>query len=161
MTAPCRAATRRRPLPLIVALAAVVAAAGCSSGSVSTTTSTTPVPRTLAPPDTAAPTTGPGTTAGVVPSSPASSAEDAAAALVSAWSSGNRARAAQIATAGAVATLFALPYPQDNLQSRGCSNGTPATCTYRNTASSTGEIYDLVVAQSPRGWYVTAVQHET
>jgi hypothetical protein len=119
------------------------------------------VPRTLAPPDTAPPSTGSGTTAGVVPSSPASSAEDAAASLISAWGSANRARAAQVATAGAVATLFALPYPQDNLQFRSCSNGSPATCTYRNTASSTGEIYDLVVAQVPRGWYVTAVQHET
>lgn len=145
---------------MVFALAATtVAGAGCSSAKVSTT-STTPTPQTLAPPDTAAtPTTT--ATVSVVPSSPASSSEDAAVALTSAWGSGDRARAAQVATPAAVTTLFALPYPRGNLQFRSCSNGSPSTCTYRNTASSAGEIYDLVVVQVAKGWYVMAVQHET
>ncbi len=144
----------------MVALATVaVAVAGCSSTTAGTT-STTPAPGTLAPPEgAAAPTT---TTPGpVVPSSPASSADDAAAALTSAWSSGDRARASQVATPQAVGTLFALPYPRDNLQFRSCSNGSPSTCTYRNTGSSAGEIYDLIVMHVANGWYVMAVQHET
>ncbi len=140
------------------AAAAAVAVAGCSSARVSTT-STTPAPGTLAPPDTAATTTS--TAVPVAPSSPASSPEDAAAALTSAWSSGDRARASRVATAGAVITLFTLPYPRDNLQFRSCSNGSPSTCTYRNTGSATGEIYELVAVQVAKGWYVQAVRDET
>lgn len=144
---------------MVAVAAGAWAVAGCSSAKVSTT-STTPAPATLAPPDTAATTTT-GATVPAVPPAPASSSEGAAVALTSAWGSGDRARAAQVATPAAVATLFALPYPRDNLQFRSCSNGSPSTCTYRNTASSTGEIYDLVVVQVTRGWYVTDVQHET
>lgn len=144
----------------MIALATVaVAVAGCSS-STGGTTSTTPAPGTLAPPATApAPTTT--TTGPVVPSAPAPSADDAAVALTSAWSSGDRARASQVATPTAVATLFALPYPRDNLQFRSCSNGSPSSCTYRNTASAAGEIYDLIVTRVAKGWYVMAVNHET
>lgn len=96
-----------------------------------------------------------------MPSAPAPSPDDAAVALTSAWSSGDRPRASQVAAPQAVATLFALPYPRDNLQFRSCSNGSPSTCTYRNTASSAGEIYDLIVTHVAKGWYVMAVKHET
>lgn len=144
----------------MIALAtAAVAVAGCSS-STGGTTSTTPAPGTLAPPDTVAPPTTT-TTGPLVPSAPAPSADAAAVALTSAWSSGDRGRASQVATPTAVATLFALPYPRDNLQFRSCSNGSPSSCTYRNTASAAGEIYDLIVTQVAKGWYVMAVNHET
>ncbi len=144
---------------MIAVAIGALAVTGCSSATVATT-STTPAPATLAPPDTAAPAkTAP--TVPPVPGAPASSATSAAVALASAWSSGDRARASRVATPGAVAALFALPYPQGNLQFRSCSTGSPSTCTYRNTASSTGEIYDLMVVQVAAGWYVMAVQHET
>ena len=160
MPRPHPPSSRHRQAGLAIALLlGALAGAACSSARVATT-STTPAPATLAPPDTAGATTTAGT-APAVPSSPQSSSEGAAVALTSAWSSGDRARAAQVATPDAVATLFAIPYPRDNLQFRSCSNGSPSTCTYRNTASSAGEIYDLVVVQGAKGWYVMTIQHET
>ncbi|MDQ6783327.1 MAG: hypothetical protein M3063_07790 [Actinomycetota bacterium] len=143
---------------LLAVAAGTLIVAGCSS-SRPTSTSTTLAPATLAPPDTAATTTA--STGVITPSSPAASSDGAATALTSAWSSGDRARASQVATPGAIATLFALPYPRGNLQFRSCSAGSPSDCTYRNTASSSGELYDLAVVQVAKGWYVMSVHDET
>lgn len=67
-----------------------------------------------------------------------------------------------MATTTAVTTLFAIPYPRSNLQFRSCSSGpSPNTCTYRNTASSAGELFQIIAVQGPSGWYVSSVVDET
>ena len=85
----------------------------------------------------------------------------AAAALISAWSSGNRATAATGATPAAVATLFAQPYPAQYIQARGCTaaSDNPGTCTYANRQS--GSLYEIGVTQVAAGWYVTSVTVES
>lgn len=117
-----------------------------------------PAPR---PPPTAPPTTVPASTTTVyAPTAPQQSPGDAAAALIQNWAAGDRAGAAGEATPGAVATLFAIPYPAGYLQPRGCTAGSvnPGTCTYRNT--ETEGIYEIGVAHGPAGWYVVSVTPE-
>jgi hypothetical protein len=135
----------------------VVAAAlagGCGSGSgvagppPSTGVPVTPTSVTTTPPPPPTTVWRPGATA--------ATSELAAAGFVSAWATGNRVAAAQSASPAAVSALFAAPYPVDHLQFRGCGQ-VPVTCTYRNTASATGEIYQIVVAQTASGrWFVSS-----
>ncbi len=159
----------------VVALAAAlgVAAAACSSTpaaapptqpttTVAPTTTTT-VPTTTAP--TTAGTTAPPTTAApAIPAAPQPSAEDAANALVGYWASGNRAGASRVATAQAVATLFAVAYPNGLAINRGCSSSfSPIVCTYGAPGGGpvNAPIYQLDEVQAPSGlWYVNTVQIE-
>lgn len=85
----------------------------------------------------------------------------AAAALISAWSTGNRAGAAAGAAPAAVASLFAQPYPGGFLQARGCTaaSDNPGTCTYANRQS--GGLYEIGVTQVAAGWYVSSVTVES
>lgn len=128
---------------------------GCSSGhpgagAVSTSTSsTTSTTATTVPPTTV-----------WAPTAPQRSPDAAAARLVSAWSTGDRALAGSVAAPGAVGTLFSQPYPAGYLQGRGCTEGAnPGTCTYRNTR--TNGIYEIDVASGASGWYVSGVRVET
>ena len=117
-------------------------------------------------PTTSEPATVPATTSSVPPTTAwaptaAQPSPDAAAArLVSAWSTGNRALALTVAAPSAVATLFAQAYPAGALQARGCTTGAnPGTCTYRNTR--TNGIYEIQVTSGATGWYVSAVTPES
>jgi len=120
-----------------------------------TTTSTTPT--TTSPPLTT-------TTAPPVPAAPQANASDAAAALVAAWASGNRARALTVATEQAVDTLFAAHYTSGLAISRGCSSAfPPLTCTYGPPGGgpTNAPIYQISVSQGGGGWYVSAVLIES
>jgi hypothetical protein len=59
-----------------------------------------------------------------------------------------------------VNTLFAAAYPAGAAISRGCTSAfPPIVCTYGppGGAPSTDALFDLYVAQSPEGWYVSSV----
>jgi hypothetical protein len=120
-----------------------------------TPATTTTVPAT-SPPAPAAPST-----TVYVASAPQTSPDAAAGRLVAAWAAGDRAGAAGVATPGAVAALFAVPYPAGYIQARGCTDPSvnPGTCTYRNTR--TDGIYEIGVAGGRGGWYVASVTVET
>jgi hypothetical protein len=136
----------------VAGLTTVVLAAGCASshGTGATATSVTT-------PTTSAPTT---TTTVWAPTAAQPSPDTAAARLISAWSTNNRAAAAAVAPPQAVDTLFAQPYPAGYIQARGCTSGAnPATCTYRNT--KTDGIYEISVSSGSTGWYVSAVTPES
>lgn len=137
-------------------------AAPITATSTTTTTTAGPPPTEGLPPPTGAlPSAGPPPTAGALPSAPRNTALEAAAALISDWARGRAAEAAEVATASAVAALFAETYPPGDLQPRGCTTGpTPATCTYRDTAAATPTIYQLTVTDAAGGWYVSAVTVE-
>lgn len=94
------------------------------------------------------------------PTSPQPSPDDAAALLVEDWSRGDRPAAGAVASPGAVATLFAIPYPVDDIQARGCTAPSVdlGTCTYRNL--QTNGIYEIAVTHTAKGWYVTGVTPE-
>jgi hypothetical protein len=59
--------------------------------------------------------------------------DTAANALVDAWRRGDRARAQQVATPAAIASLFAVPAPSGAPQNRGCNAGLGgvSSCFYR------------------------------
>jgi hypothetical protein len=80
---------------------------------------------------------------------------------MTAWAAGDRAAAGEVAAPGAVATMFAIPYPAGYIQPRGCTDASvnPGTCTYRNT--QTNAIYQIAVSHAGTGWYVTMVTVET
>ncbi len=74
--------------------------------------------------------------------------------LIEAWGAADRSEAATIAAPAAVAGLFAVPYPGEALQSRGCSEGiSPATCTYHDGNA----LIQVGTTQVPGGWYVSSV----
>jgi hypothetical protein len=111
----------------------------------------------------------PGTTTKAVtttlPPPPAlqSSASAAAANLISSWAAGNQAEALSVATAPAVATLFAAHYSNGLAIDRGCSAAfSPIVCTYGppGGAAPTDPIYELYVTQVPGGWYVSSSRVE-
>ena len=91
---------------------------------------------------------------------PQPSPDNAAIALVTNWSEGNRAGAATVAVPAATAALFAATYPAGALQDRGCTAASvsPGTCTYRNT--DTDGLYEIGVTHGPSGWYVSSVDIE-
>jgi hypothetical protein len=99
-----------------------------------------------------------------VPSSPQSSGDVAAADLIADWKAGDQASALHVATAAAVATLFATPYAGQTVIGRGCQNAQfpPVICSYgpEGGASASDSLYQLTVTQAPGGWYVSAVTIE-
>ena len=121
-----------------------------SPGAVAST-STTSLPTTTS---TAAPTTTLPLPAALQPS-----AAVAAADFISSWASGNRTEALSVATAPAVATLFAGHYTRGLVIDRGCSVAfSPIVCTYGppGGAAPTDPIYEIDVMQAPGGWYVSS-----
>lgn len=108
-------------------------------------------------------TSAPATTTTVaIPSALGASAEAAANALVSDWSSGNKTAALTVATPTSVATLFAAPYSSGLAISRGCSTTfSPIVCTFGppGGAAPTDAIYQILVSQAASGgWYVSTVR---
>jgi hypothetical protein len=103
------------------------------------------------------------TTTVALPTALKPSAEAAAEALVSDWSTGNRLAALSVATPAAATTLFAVPYASGLAIDRGCSTAfTPIVCTFGppGGASPTDPIYEIRVNQSSGGWYVSSVKIE-
>lgn len=137
----------------------LLALPACSSGRGSSSPVVT-APATTAPVTTPATTVAPPTTV-YAPTAPQATPDGAAARLVSAWSSGDRAEAASVAAPAAVTALLAVPYPTGSVQSRGCTDATtdPGTCTYRNTSTET--LYQFTVTRAAGGWYVSAVTPES
>jgi len=152
---------------LAVALVGVVVTScGTSRAAVPTTLPTS----TVAPTSTTSTTTTttspppPTTTTVAVPGSPQPSAEGAATSLVSAWATGNNARALTVATPDAVATLFAVPYRSGFAIDRGCTSAfLPLICTFGPPGGGpvNAAIYQLSVSQAPGGWYVSSVRIES
>jgi hypothetical protein len=147
---------------LAAGLAVLLAACGSShpAASVTTPPATHPspaptTPRTV-PPSTAPPTTR------WAPTAAQASPDAAAAQLVAAWATGNRAMAETVASPGAVAALFAVPYPGAGLAiPRGCSAGfPPIVCTYGppGGADPTDPVFEISLAQDSAGWYVSSVR---
>jgi hypothetical protein len=142
--------------------AAVLAAcSGGSAGSQRSTTSST-TSSTARSTRTTLPTTTSTTVA--IPSAPQPTADQAANALISDWASGDRTAALSVATALAVATLFAIPYSNGNAIDRGCATAfPPATCTFGPPGGGNPNLplYSLTLSSTPDGtWYVSAVQVE-
>ena len=103
------------------------------------------------------------TTTLALPTALKPSAEVAAAALVSSWSTGNRTAALTLATPAAVTALFAVPYASGLALDRGCSTSfSPIVCTFGppGGASPTDPIYEIMVSQVQGGWYVSSVKIE-
>jgi hypothetical protein len=101
------------------------------------------------------------TTTIALPSALQAEAEAAATALVSSWSTGNKATALTVATPTAVAALFASKYTSGLATDRGCSTAfTPIVCTFGppGGASPTDPIYQIDVTKAAGGWYVSAVK---
>lgn len=101
------------------------------------------------------------TTTTAIPASLSPNAEAAASALVSDWSTGNKAGALTVATPASVATLFAVPYTSGLAIARGCSTDfSPIVCTYGppGGASPSDAIYQILVTQTAGGWYVSTVR---
>ena len=103
------------------------------------------------------------TTTTSLPNAPKPGAEAAATALISSWATQNRAEALTVATPAAVTTLFAAPYTDGLAEDRGCSTSfMPIVCTFGppGGASPSDPIYQVYVAESPGGWYVSSVKLE-
>ena len=103
------------------------------------------------------------TTTVVLPTTLQPGAEAAATALVSSWSTGNKAVALTVATPTAVADLFAAPYTSGLTIDRGCSTTfMPIVCTFGppGGASPTDPIYEIDVSKTAGGWYVSSVKIE-
>jgi hypothetical protein len=103
------------------------------------------------------------TTTTGVPTTLSPSADAAATALVSSWSTNNRSAALKEATATSVTTLFSVPYAGGLAIARGCSTSlSPIVCTFGppGGASPTDPIYEITVSQASGGWYVSSVKIE-
>jgi hypothetical protein len=103
------------------------------------------------------------TTTLALPTALQAGAEAAATALVSSWSTGNKAIALTVATPTAVADLFASTYTNGLAIDRGCSTTfMPIVCTFGppGGASPTDPIYEIDVTKAAGGWYVSAVKVE-
>ena len=103
------------------------------------------------------------TTTTGVPTTLSPSADAAATALVSSWSTNNQSAALKGATATAVTTLFSVPYAGGLAVARGCSTSfSPIVCTFGppGGASPTDPIYEITVSQASGGWYVSSVKIE-
>jgi hypothetical protein len=149
---------------LALILGLLPTACGSSRGAASATTPPPTNPAPATPASTAPivpPPTAPSTTR-YTPHAAQTSPDAAAAALVNAWASGDQATAATVAAPGAVAELFAVPYPGAGLaMARGCSSGfAPVVCTYGppGGAAPTDRVFEISVAQDAAGWYVTSVR---
>jgi hypothetical protein len=110
--------------------------------------------------------TGAPSTTLAVPSALKPSAAVAAEDLISSWAAGNQAEALSVATAPAVATLFAGHYASGLVIDRGCSVPISATipivCTYGppGGADPTDPIYEIDVSQAQGGFYVSSAKIE-
>jgi hypothetical protein len=103
------------------------------------------------------------TTTVALPTALSSSADAAATALVSNWAAGNKQTALTVATPGAVASLFAVPYTSGLAIARGCSTEfSPIVCTFGppGGASPSDAIYQVRATQTTNGWYVSSVRIE-
>jgi hypothetical protein len=103
------------------------------------------------------------TTTVVLPTALSPSAEAAAAALVSSWSTKNRSAALTVATPAAVGTLFSAPYATGLAIARGCSTSfLPIVCVFGppGGASPTDPLYKVKVSRTAGGWYVSSVDIE-
>lgn len=150
---------RRRIASLLAAAGAISLLGACgSSADHPTSTPTTAAPTTSAPPTTPAPTT---TTTTAVPPDPQSSPQNASAAFIDAWEAGDRTAAAKVATATAVATLFAARYGGEVLNDRECSvpgvNAVVCSWGPYAEASPTNPLYEVTVSPHGADWYVSSV----
>jgi hypothetical protein len=148
--------------------AALCLATGCGSARSAAPTAV-PVPAVTVPvttpPTTVAPTSSTTdrhatTTTVRVPVAPQPSAADAAAALMSGWSTGNRPVARSVATSRAVATLFAVRYQPGQSISRQCTTAfPPIICSYGPPGGGpVGDpLFQLYLAHTSKGWYVSSV----
>ena len=99
-----------------------------------------------------------------MPSSPQTSDQAAAEALIAAWAGGNKPAALAVATPSAVDSLFAFPYPAGNAVFRGCTvSFPPLVCTFGAPGGGdpNAAIIEVSVTQIPSGWYDSAVVVET
>lgn len=150
---------RPRTAAWLASAAGVALLAGCSGSPSSTATTTTSVPLGTIGPSSAS-STAPATVP-APPSAPQPSPSDAADALVRGWENGDRASAASVATAAAVATLFAHPYQGQTMVSRGCTTAfPPVVCSYGPNGGGSGSLYQITLAQASGGWYVSTVSIE-
>lgn len=152
----------RRPTPAWLAgVAGVALLAGCSSGTSPASTTTTTVPVGTIGPSSTSSTTAAAPAPAAPPSAPQPSPDQAADALVRGWQAGNRAYAATVATAPAVATLFAHPYQGQTMVSRGCTTAfPPVVCSYGPNGGGSGSLYQITLTQTGGGWYVSNVAVE-
>ena len=147
---------------IVVCVALALSALGLAyvhlrpTGSGHPTRSAAPTPMSPAPRTTT-------TTTLALPTALQAGAEAAATALVSSWSTGNKAIALTVATPTAVADLFASTYTNGLAIDRGCSTTfMPIVCTFGppGGASPTDPIYEIDVTKAAGGWYVSAVKVE-
>jgi hypothetical protein len=99
----------------------------------------------------------------VLPPDPAPSILSATTTLIQAWKSGDRSKAATVATPAAVASLFASAYSGQTVILRGCSEIPPVVCSYGpyGGASPNLSLYQLTVSSDSGRWYVSAVTVES
>jgi hypothetical protein len=146
-----------RPIRAVaVAVILGATATGCSTSEASAPTTRPTTSTTILRPPT--------TTTLAIPGALRPNAENAAAALVLSWASGNKAKALSVATSQAVATLFAAPYTSGLVIDRGCTSAfPPIVCTYGPPGGGppNAPIFQLYVSQTPEGWYVSSVQIES
>ncbi len=103
------------------------------------------------------------TTTAALPTTLSPSAQAAATALISSWSTNNRSAALAVATPTAVGALFSVPYASGLAIARGCSTSfSPIVCTFGppGGASPTDAIYQIKVSQVEGGWYASSVTIE-
>ncbi len=146
----------------LLAAALGVVATGCGSfGTAASSAPTTTVPPTTLPAVTTT-TRPPTTTTVAIPEEPEAAGADAAATLVDAWAEDDRQQALAVATPEAVATLFAVAYPNGLANSRGCSDPPvpPVVCSYGPPGGSapTDPLYEIYVSRTAKGWYVSSVE---
>lgn len=110
---------------------------------------------TANPQATAATSPAPGPSPDPAVRTPKASPEEAAAALLAAWRAGDRDAAGQVASPGAVATLFALdPGPT---QGRGCAEAQALReCAFRYGDS----LLRLNGAETDGGWIIEQVEND-
>ena len=115
---------------------------------------------TLAPATTT--TTASTTTTVAVPPAPQPTPDAAAAAFIAAWKKHDMAAAARVATPVAITALFATPYSNQTVQSRGCSvEFVPRVCSYGPFAGGSGPLYEIDLTPAGSAWYVSNAIVET
>jgi hypothetical protein len=118
--------------------------------------STTATSASATTPSSEAPTTTIPPPAALKPTAPVAASD-----FISSWAAGNQSAALSVATAPAVATLFAGHYTPGLVIDRGCSVAfAPIVCTYGppGGAAPTDPIYEIYVSQAPGGWYVSSAK---
>jgi hypothetical protein len=148
---------------LMVAAGALVLA--CTAAACTTAHGATPPSSTTRSsiPRTTTTTAGTTTTTVYTASAPQTSPDAAGNLLINDWAQGNRAAAASVATPAAVSALFAAAYPGSGLAiDRGCGD-TPVVCSFGppGGADPSDALYQLTMAQTPAGWYVSSVMVES